>query len=163
MMGYTPEARQHPMGSPEFRRVGTLWRARPRVGWGRCPYAEEFSKIYKIFLRKFVKDCNILAYFSKKLEKPCVTFSRVWTNNPNFLENFENFGFKFNRKVEVLSKFGKVFAKIEASEITTIVPFLERFLCPPAVPMPSLYIHRYKFLVKISFSTILVVFKVLLI
>ena len=52
--------------------------------------------------------------FFKIFNKPCVTFSRVWTKTSNcweILRKVCNFWWKFNRKIEFLSIFGKVVAK----------------------------------------------------
>ena len=93
----------------------------PRRGSGggapRTP--ENFWKFAKYFLRKLQK-CIILAYFSKKFNKPCVNFSRVRTKNTNcweILRNFEKLWYKFNREIEFFTIFGKWLLKIERSEI----------------------------------------------
>ena len=89
---------------------------RPRRGCGgrSPPDAGEFSKICKkIFLKKLQK-CIILAYFSKKFKKPCLTFSRIWkkiTNSWEFLINFRKFSKKLFRKFQKIHYFSIFFEK----------------------------------------------------
>ena len=51
---------------------------------------EHSSKTLNNLLRKLRK-CRILAYFTKRFNKPCVKFLRVWTKNTNFWEIWESF------------------------------------------------------------------------
>ena len=63
---------------PGFWLGGTLWGSGAEAHEG----PRIFENFQKNFLRKLLK-CIILAYFSKKFNKPCVNFSRVWTKNTN--------------------------------------------------------------------------------
>ena len=58
----------------------------------------------------------ILACFSRRINKPCVTFSRVWTKNTNcweILRKLWTFWSKFNRKIQFLLIFGYFLLKLE--------------------------------------------------
>ena len=71
---------------------GVLGYGRPlgSGGGGGAPGRRRiFEILQKIFLKKIAKSIN-LEYFSKKFNKPCVNFSRVWTKN-KLLGNFEKF------------------------------------------------------------------------
>ena len=79
-----------------------------RSGLVRGPGAEPprlrriFENLQKNSRRKLQKRLYF-RLFCKNISKPCVEFSRVWTKNNclgEFWENFENFWWKFNGKIE---------------------------------------------------------------
>ena len=93
------------------------WRSQDFISEGKhfkgsvsCGDAEEISKIWKIFVKKSAK-MHYFNQFFKKFKIPCVNLSRVWTKNTNCWENFENFWWTFNRKIDFLTNFGKDVAK----------------------------------------------------
>ena len=65
---------------------------RPRIGSGGLPPTDagEFSKIFKKLLKKIAK-MHYFSIFFKKLNKPCASFARVWTQNRNCWEISEIF------------------------------------------------------------------------
>ena len=74
---------------------GNTLRCRPRRGsGGGAPWitepSGEISKIFKTFLKKIAKMHYFSIYF-KKVNKPCVIFSRIWTKNTNCWEILRNF------------------------------------------------------------------------
>ena len=80
----------------------------PGGGAPRTP--ENFRKFAKNSRRKLQK-LLYFRLFCKRFSKPCVKFSRVWTKNNclgKFWENFENFWWKFNGKIEFSSIFWKI-------------------------------------------------------
>ena len=101
---------------PGFSLGGDTLVGQPRGGSRGCcpPDAGELSKMFKDFLTKLLK-CIILAYFSIKVNKPCVNFSRVWTKNTNFgkfweiLEIFQKY---FLRNLQNIHCFSIFFKKI---------------------------------------------------
>ena len=73
----------------------------------------KFSKIWKKFLKKIVK-MHYFSKFFKRFNKPCFTFSRVWTKNTNCWEtlgNFLIFSKDFFRKFRKIHYFSIVFEK----------------------------------------------------
>ena len=103
--------------------IGNLeqWRTQEKFRWGVQGYGRprrgsgggKFSKIWKNFLRKLQK-INYFSIFFKKLNKPCVNFSRVWTKNTNYweiLRNFLQFSKNFFRKFRKIHYFSIFFEK----------------------------------------------------
>ena len=59
--------------------------------FGRKPQTiGKFLEGFKKFIERIAKKYIILAYVSKRLNNPCVTFSRVWTKTPNCWHIFRN-------------------------------------------------------------------------
>ena len=82
---------------------------------GRSPRTpENFRKFSKNSLWKLLK-MHYFRIFFKKVNKPCVNFSRVWTKNTNFgeiLRNFRNFSKNYLRKLLKMHYFCIFFKKI---------------------------------------------------
>ena len=83
---------------------------------------ENFRKFAKKFPKKIAK-MLYFRLFCKKISKPCVTFSRVWTKNTIVWGNFEKILKIFDgNSIEKLNFYlflGKLLLKIETSEITS--------------------------------------------
>ena len=88
------------------------------------PIVRKIWEIWENFQKNSLKNCLkciTLAYFQKNLTNPVLlfrAFGRKILIVGKFWENFENFWWKFNRKIEFLASCGKVVVKIEPSEIT---------------------------------------------
>ena len=67
-------------------------RLRMASGW-------QFSEVCKWFLQELQK-AQYFCLFFKKIWKPCVNLSRVWTKNTSCLEIVRKFWWKFSRKIE---------------------------------------------------------------
>ena len=78
----------------------------------------QFNGNFESFLKQIAKKSISLAYFSKKFNKPCINFLRVWTKNANcweFLRKFWNFYRKIEFFIFILEN---LLLKIQPSEIT---------------------------------------------
>ena len=65
-----------------------------------------FEKIFENvenFPSQNCEKCIILTYFSKKFNKPCVYFLRVWTKK-QFIGNFEKIFEKFEKFLKKIAK-----------------------------------------------------------
>ena len=91
------------------------------VGGGALLATENFWKFAKIFEIKVQKSI-IFARFTQNFIHPASIFSRVWRKTKivgKFLRKFENFWWKFNRKIDFKLFLEKMLLKIEPSEITS--------------------------------------------
>ena len=96
-------------------RGGDILGGRPSRGSGgrSPPEVGEFSKILKNSQENYNK-CTVLAYFSKKVNEPCVNFSHVWTKIIIVWETIEKILKIFVRKQQkciLLAYFSKIFNK----------------------------------------------------
>ena len=90
-----------------------LWPALEGVRGGAHRTPENFRKFVKDSLIKLQK-CSIFAYFAKKVQNPAFNFrpfGRKTQLVEEILSKFWYFWWKFNRKIEILSIFGKSVAK----------------------------------------------------
>ena len=94
----------------KISRGGVQGRGSGLVGgpWGSPPDAGKFSKIYKKFKKKIAKTAVFSPILQRNYKSMRYIFARLdETHNwlGKFWENFENFWWKFNRKIEFLSIF----------------------------------------------------------
>ena len=109
---YPSQWRSQDFGSGGGNTLGGQPRGGSGGGAPRTP--ENFRKFSKNFFRKLFK-MHYFSIFFKKVNKPCVNFSRVWTKNTNFwkiLRNFRNFSKNFLTKLQKIHYFCIFFKKI---------------------------------------------------
>ena len=73
---------------------------------------ENFRNFLKNCLWKLLKK-HYFSIFFKKVNKPCVNFSRVWTKNAYFLEILRKFPKDFVRKLRKINYFSLFFKKLK--------------------------------------------------
>ena len=101
-----------------------LWRPRRGSGEAEPPPGRRriFENLEKDFLKK-IKKLHYFGLFFKKFQNPALNFREFGRKTQLVLEklweNFENFWWKFNEKLNFYLFFGKVLAKIEPSVLSS--------------------------------------------
>ena len=109
-----------------FSKGNTFW-GRLSGGGGQGAELRGRKRIFENLQKNFLRELRkcIFSIFFRKFNKPCINFRAFGRKAQivgKFWENFNNFWWKFNRKIEFLIIFWKFLTKIIAFGNNTIFP-----------------------------------------